>query len=98
MDTKENFFNFRLLDTDNVIFFLKKLSIEIFVTSADVLHSWTIPRMGFKADANPGRINYILFNPYKNGIFFGQCSELCGSNHSFMPISALVSNFNSLKN
>lgn len=56
------------------------------VTSADVLHSWTVPSLGVKADATPGRLNSLNFSPSSVGIFYGQCSELCGSNHSFIPI------------
>ncbi|YP_214928.1 cytochrome c oxidase subunit II (mitochondrion) [Homalodisca vitripennis] len=77
---------FRLLDTDNRIVLPYNIQIRILVTSTDVIHSWTIPSIGVKIDASPGRINQgsILMN--RPGLFFGQCSEICGSNHSFMPI------------
>jgi cytochrome c oxidase subunit 2 len=50
------------------------------------LHSWTVPSLGVKVDAIPGRLNYLSLSPSNTGIYFGQCSELCGSNHSFIPI------------
>nr|QLA74159.1 cytochrome c oxidase subunit 2 [Leptomias sp. DX-2020] len=79
-------FNFRLLDVDNrmVIPFLTQ--IRIIVTSADVIHSWTVPSLGVKIDGTPGRLNQANFNINRTGLFFGQCSEICGANHSFMPI------------
>jgi len=61
-------------------------SILFLVTSADVLHSWTVPSMGIKVDAAPGRLNYLSSLVFNSGVFYGQCSEICGSNHSFMPI------------
>jgi len=60
------------------------------VTSADVIHSWAIPSMGCKVDALPGRLNQIYVLPKRLGLFTGQCSEICGTNHSFMPILAWV--------
>jgi heme/copper-type cytochrome/quinol oxidase subunit 2 len=56
------------------------------VTSNDVLHSWAVPSLGIKIDACPGRLNEIKFLIYRNGLFFGQCSEICGILHGFMPI------------
>jgi cytochrome c oxidase subunit 2 len=56
------------------------------ITSADVLHSWSVPSLGIKVDAVPGRINQFVFEIKYPGRYFGQCSELCGSMHSFMPI------------
>jgi cytochrome c oxidase subunit 2 len=61
--------------------------IKLIVSSADVIHCWTIPSLGVKVDAIPGRLNQINFIINRPGKFFGQCSELCGLNHSFMPIS-----------
>lgn len=61
--------------------------IRILVTSADVLHSWTIPVIGIKADAIPGRLNQLNILVDRTGLYFGQCSEICGSNHRFMPIA-----------
>nr|AJW76345.1 cytochrome c oxidase subunit 2 [Cylindraustralia sp. HS-2014] len=77
---------FRLLDVDNrtIIPFLTQ--IRMMVTSSDVLHSWTIPALGVKIDATPGRLNQINFSMNRPGLYFGQCSEICGANHSFMPI------------
>ncbi|MEL6375814.1 MAG: cytochrome c oxidase subunit II, partial [Pseudomonadota bacterium] len=60
------------------------------VTAADVIHSWTIPAFGVKQDAVPGRIAQLWFNAEKEGIYFGQCSELCGKDHAYMPITVKV--------
>nr|ADL39931.1 cytochrome oxidase subunit 2 [Atheta contristata] len=79
-------FNFRLLDVDNRIVVPFNAQIRMLVTAADVLHSWTIPSLSVKIDATPGRLNQINFFINRTGIFFGQCSEICGANHSFMPI------------
>nr|ALO76877.1 cytochrome c oxidase subunit 2 [Anaspidinae sp. GENSP01] len=79
-------FNFRLLDVDNRIMIPFKSNIRMLVTSADVIHSWTIPSLGVKIDATPGRLNQISFLSNRSGLFYGQCSEICGANHSFMPI------------
>jgi len=79
-------FNFRLLDVDNRIAVPYNSQIRIIVTAADVLHSWTIPSIRVKIDATPGRLNQIRFFINRTGIFFGQCSEICGANHRFIPI------------
>nr|AYR05108.1 cytochrome c oxidase subunit 2 [Cryptorhynchinae sp. 8 ACP-2013] len=79
-------FNFRLLDVDNRMVIPFNSQIRIIVTSLDVIHSWTIPSIGVKIDATPGRLNQSNFNLNRTGLFFGQCSEICGANHSFMPI------------
>nr|UGK73297.1 cytochrome c oxidase subunit II [Balala lui] len=78
---------FRLLEVDNRMMLPFNVKSRILVSSTDVIHSWTIPSLGIKIDASPGRINQsnILMN--RPGLFFGQCSEICGSNHSFMPIT-----------
>nr|AML25719.1 cytochrome c oxidase subunit II [Staphylinidae sp. BMNH 1274234] len=81
-----NLFHFRLLDVDNRIVVPYNSQIRMLVTAADVLHSWTIPSLSVKIDATPGRLNQINFFINRTGIFFGQCSEICGANHSFMPI------------
>nr|ADL39975.1 cytochrome oxidase subunit 2 [Stethusa dichroa]ADL39977.1 cytochrome oxidase subunit 2 [Stethusa dichroa] len=81
-----NNYNFRLLDVDNRIVIPYNSQIRMLVTAADVLHSWTIPSLSVKIDATPGRLNQINFFINRTGIFFGQCSEICGANHSFMPI------------
>nr|YP_002265538.1 cytochrome c oxidase subunit II [Chaetosoma scaritides]ACF35097.1 cytochrome c oxidase subunit II [Chaetosoma scaritides] len=78
--------NFRLIDVDNRISIPFKSQIRMLISSSDVIHSWTIPSMGVKIDATPGRLNQISFISNRTGMFFGQCSEICGANHSFMPI------------
>nr|WMY24067.1 cytochrome c oxidase subunit II [Psammotermes voeltzkowi]WMY24106.1 cytochrome c oxidase subunit II [Psammotermes voeltzkowi] len=77
---------FRLLDTDNRVVLPMNSPIRMIVTAADVLHSWTIPSLGVKTDATPGRLNQTSFSISRPGILYGQCSEICGANHSFMPI------------
>lgn len=77
----------RLLDVDNRIILPFNSQTRILITAIDVLHSWTIPSLGVKVDAIPGRLNQINFNIKRPGIFFGQCSEICGANHRFIPIS-----------
>lgn len=79
--------DFRLLETDNRVNLPRQIPIRILVTSADVLHSWAIPRLGLKVDAVPGRLNQLRVEINSTGVFFGQCSEICGANHSFMPIA-----------
>nr|AYQ19015.1 cytochrome c oxidase subunit 2 [Ptilodactylidae sp. 2 ACP-2013] len=81
-----NSFNFRLLDVDNRIILPFNSQIRMLVSAADVLHSWTISSLGVKIDATPGRLNQISFMINRPGLFYGQCSEICGANHSFMPI------------
>nr|ASM82633.1 cytochrome c oxidase subunit II [Bittacus planus] len=77
---------FRLLDVDNRIILPMNTQIRILVTAADVLHSWTVPALGIKVDGTPGRLNQTSFLINRPGLFYGQCSEICGANHSFMPI------------
>jgi len=77
---------FRQLETDNRAALPAFRKIRILVTSADVLHSWTIPSLGVKVDAIPGRINQLNFIRSITGVFYGQCSEICGSQHSNIPI------------
>nr|WAU48173.1 cytochrome c oxidase subunit 2 [Abrota ganga] len=92
----ENINNFRLLDVDNRIILPMNNQIRILITATDVIHSWSIPSLGVKVDANPGRLNQTSFFINRPGIFFGQCSEICGANHSFMPIvieSISIKNF-----
>nr|QED56914.1 cytochrome oxidase subunit II [Anthonomus rubi] len=81
-----NKFNFRVLDVDNRMVVPFNCQIRMIVTSTDVIHSWTIPTLGMKIDGTPGRLNQTNFNLNRTGLFFGQCSEICGANHSFMPI------------
>lgn len=77
---------FYTLDVDNRLVLPSNLNILFLVTSADVLHSWTVPTLGIKADACPGRLNYLSSFSVNSGVFYGQCSEICGSNHRFIPI------------
>jgi len=77
----------RLLATDNRIFLPALAMTRMIVTSSDVIHSWAVPSFGVKIDAIPGRLNVISFFIKRHGLFFGQCSEICGVNHGFMPIT-----------
>lgn len=77
---------FRLLEVDHRVVLPTHTDIRILVTSADVIHSWAVPSLGVKADAIPGRLNQVRFFIKHPGIFYGQCSEICGANHSFIPI------------
>ena len=76
----------RLLEVDNRVVLPVATHIRVLVTSADVLHSWAVPSLGVKCDAVPGRLNQLSLFLQREGIFYGQCSELCGANHGFMPI------------
>ena len=78
--------DFRLLEVDHRVVLPTQTDIRVLVTSADVIHSWTVPSLGVKADAVPGRLNQLAFYVKYPGVFYGQCSEICGANHSFMPI------------
>jgi cytochrome c oxidase subunit 2 len=78
--------SFRLLDVDNRIILPNNNQIRILISAADVLHSWTVPALGVKVDATPGRLNQTNFFINRVGLFYGQCSEICGANHSFIPI------------
>nr|YP_009163345.1 cytochrome c oxidase subunit II [Propithecus tattersalli]P98042.1 RecName: Full=Cytochrome c oxidase subunit 2; AltName: Full=Cytochrome c oxidase polypeptide II [Propithecus tattersalli]AAA20569.1 cytochrome oxidase II [Propithecus tattersalli]AKU37058.1 cytochrome c oxidase subunit II [Propithecus tattersalli]UTE83309.1 cytochrome c oxidase subunit II [Propithecus tattersalli]UTE83322.1 cytochrome c oxidase subunit II [Propithecus tattersalli]UTE83335.1 cytochrome c oxidase subunit II [P len=76
----------RLLEVDNRIVLPTELSIRMLISSEDVLHSWAVPSLGVKTDAIPGRLNQATLMTSRPGIYYGQCSEICGANHSFMPI------------
>lgn len=78
--------SFRLLEVDNRAVLPTNTHIRLLVTSADVLHSWTVPSLGIKIDACPGRITQGYLYIKRPGVFYGQCSEICGVNHAFMPI------------
>ena len=80
----------RLLSCDNRVVVPLNVQVRILVTSADVIHSWTVPALGVKVDAIPGRLNQTRFTANRPGIFFGQCSEICGANHRFIPIALEV--------
>lgn len=77
---------FHALDVDNRLVLPTISTIVFLITSADVIHSWTVPTLGVKADAIPGRLNYVSASTSYSGVYYGQCREICGSNHSYMPI------------
>jgi cytochrome c oxidase subunit 2 len=79
--------SYRLLETDNSPVLPITTQIRILVRRSDVLHSWTVPRLGVKIDATPGRLNQLKIFRHRPGVFYGQCSEICGANHRFIPIS-----------
>lgn len=85
--------NFRLLDVDNRCILPYNINIRLITTSTDVIHSWTVPSLGIKIDSSPGRLNQSYLLIYRPGLFFGQCSEICGINHRFMPIVIESTNF-----
>jgi cytochrome c oxidase subunit 1 len=78
--------SYRLLEVDNRIVLPEQTPIRLLVTSNDVLHSWAVPSLGVKIDACPGRLNQVYLFIKRRGVYYGQCSELCGINHGFMPI------------
>lgn len=86
----------RLLETDNHLV-LPITKSRVIVLSEDVLHRWAVPRLGVKIDANPGRINTFFISSIFPGLFYGQCSEICGANHSFIPITLEIVTPNSFK-
>jgi len=77
---------YRLLATDNNVILPYGSWIRFLITSLDVIHSWTVPSLGIKLDACPGRLNQTALFLKREGFFYGQCSEICGVNHAFMPI------------
>ena len=82
--------SFRLLETDLPVFVPRGEYIRVLVTGGDVIHSFAVPSLGIKVDAVPGRLNQSHFYPLNLGTYYGQCSEICGANHSFMPIEIEV--------
>ena len=80
----------RLLTVDNEIFVPVNKVVKVLITANDVLHAWALPSFGVKRDAVPGRINETWFKADRTGTFYGQCSELCGVKHAFMPITVNV--------
>nr|YP_010028676.1 cytochrome c oxidase subunit II [Stomaphis sinisalicis]QOS49063.1 cytochrome c oxidase subunit 2 [Stomaphis sinisalicis] len=86
--------NFRLIEVDNKTILPFNFNIRLLISSEDVIHSWTIPSLAIKIDAIPGRLNQINLFLNRPGMFFGQCSEICGINHSFMPIQIESINLN----
>lgn len=77
---------FRLLEVDHRTVVPYGVRIRALITARDVIHSWTVPALGVKADAIPGRLNQLSFLINHPGVYYGQCSEICGANHSFIPI------------
>nr|YP_009652697.1 cytochrome c oxidase subunit II [Dermacentor everestianus]QCF46395.1 cytochrome c oxidase subunit II [Dermacentor everestianus] len=94
-ESEMNMNSIRLLETDNNLVIPMNTNIKFLISSADVIHSWTVPSLGLKMDAIPGRMNQCFSSSNRPGLYFGQCSEICGANHSFMPISMEIT---SLKN
>jgi cytochrome c oxidase subunit 2 len=80
----------RLLAVDNEVFVPVNKVVKVMITANDVLHAWALPSFGVKRDAVPGRINETWFKAERTGTFYGQCSELCGIKHAFMPITVNV--------
>ena len=80
----------RLLGVDNIVVVPVNKVVEVDTVGADVIHSWAMPQMGVKMDAVPGRINHTWFKATQTGVFYGQCSELCGARHAYMPIELHV--------
>nr|ANW84156.1 cytochrome c oxidase subunit II [Parus monticolus] len=78
--------HFRLLEVDHRVIVPTGSTVRVIVTADDVLHSWAVPSLGVKTDAIPGRLNQTSFLATRPGVYYGQCSEICGANHSFMPI------------
>jgi cytochrome c oxidase subunit 2 len=78
---------FRLLEVTNKVVVPVDTHVRVIVTAADVLHSWAVPSLGVKVDAIPGRLNQTGFIALREGTFYGQCSEICGANHAYMPIA-----------
>ena len=79
---------FRLLETDNRLILPYLINIRVLISRADVLHSWALPSLGVKLDATPGRLNQVVMSSYRPGVAYGQCSEICGANHRYIPIVA----------
>jgi heme/copper-type cytochrome/quinol oxidase subunit 2 len=83
----------RLLEVDNALYLPTYNSIRLDVTSDDVMHCFAVPSLGVKVDAIPGRLNIAYAEILRKGIYFGQCSELCGVNHGYMPIKIIALDF-----
>lgn len=85
---------FRLLEVDNRVTLPIESDIRVLVTAADVIHAWTVPALGVKVDAIPGRLNQLSISINIPGLYYGQCSEICGANHRFIPICVEAINLN----
>jgi len=97
IDTRDlNIGELRLYETDRPLFIPQNANIRLVITADDVLHSFSVPAFGIKVDAVPGRLNQIGLLVERSGVYFGQCSELCGVNHGFMPIKIIVIKYESL--
>nr|UZT67505.1 cytochrome c oxidase subunit 2 [Trybliographa sp. ZJUH 20220008] len=92
MNKDINMNSFRLLDVDTNLILPLNTQLRLLISSNDVIHSFTIPSMGLKMDGIPGRLNQSNLYCNRPGMFFGQCSEICGANHSFMPICIEMTN------
>lgn len=88
---------FRLLEVDNRVVLPVGASVRFVITSGDVLHSWAIPSFGLKVDANPGRLNLVQGGRSQVGLYYGQCREICGANHRFMPICLEITSLSLFK-
>lgn len=88
---------YRLLETDNRVVLPFGVGVRFIITSADVIHSWTLPRMAAKVDANAGFMNTINLTFEVPGVYYGQCREICGANHSFIPICVEVTSLSLFK-
>jgi len=80
----------RLLSADPSLVTYSDLVLRLLITSTDVLHAWAVPSFALKADAVPGRLNMLSTILSRPGLYYGQCSEICGSNHRFMPVTVSV--------
>lgn len=80
----------RMLEVDNRVVVPVNATVRLLVTAGDVIHSWAIPAFGVKKDGMPGRINETWFKAEREGVYYGQCSEICGTNHGYMPIAVEV--------
>nr|YP_626598.1 cytochrome c oxidase subunit II [Liua tsinpaensis]ABC56011.1 cytochrome c oxidase subunit 2 [Liua tsinpaensis] len=89
---------FRLLEVDNRMVIPMESPIRMLISAEDVLHSWAVPSMGIKTDAIPGRLNQTTFIASRPGVYYGQCSEICDANHSFMPIVVEATPLNYFQN
>nr|ATU74558.1 cytochrome c oxidase subunit II [Liposcelis bostrychophila]ATU74571.1 cytochrome c oxidase subunit II [Liposcelis bostrychophila]UNO31837.1 cytochrome c oxidase subunit II [Liposcelis bostrychophila] len=89
---------FRLLEVDKTLMLPISTQVRLLLSSNDVIHSWTLPSFGLKIDANPGRLNMGSLYSYRAGYYYGQCSEICGVDHSFMPIKVGFSSLGWFKN
>lgn len=85
---------YRLLEVDNRVVCPGLIDIRVHITSFDVIHSWSVPSLRIKVDAVPGRLNCATFKTFNYGVYYGQCSEICGAKHSFIPICLEAIPFN----